>query len=115
MKRSVAVIFFGLFIICMIVVVMHLSPVGDPHLPGYADFISPDVPASQVSREANSVALRYNRGSIPDGSSISVVGGVILDYRGYDTLYETTVIFTALISVLSVLSMTKGKGGSDAR
>ncbi len=103
MKQSVAAIFFALFALCMIVVVLHLFPVGDPHLPSYADFISREIPAEQVARQADSIALRYNRRAGLDVGATSVVGAVILDYRAYDTLFETTVLFTAVLAVLSVI------------
>ncbi len=107
MKQTVGVIFFSLFTFCMIVVVLHLFPVGDPHLPSYADFVSPQMPAQEVPRRADSVALRYARRAGLDVGATSVVGAVILDYRGYDTLYETAVLFTAVVAVLSVLAKAK--------
>ncbi len=97
-------VFFTLFALSMIIVVLRLMPVGDPHLPGYADFTAKGVPNSEIPKTADSVALHYNRRAVLDSGSLNVVGAVILDYRGYDTLFETTVLFTALISVLSVLA-----------
>jgi multisubunit Na+/H+ antiporter MnhB subunit len=32
---------------------------------------------------------------------------VVLDYRGYDTLLETTVIFTAVISIMVLWGVKK--------
>jgi len=40
--------------------------------------------------------------------SANLVTGVIFDYRGYDTLGEATVLFTAVIGVLTVLRL-RGK------
>jgi multisubunit Na+/H+ antiporter MnhB subunit len=40
--------------------------------------------------------------------SANLVTGVIFDYRGYDTLGEATVLFTAVIGVLTVLRL-KGR------
>ena len=106
MRKSVAAIFFGLFAISMMAVVMHLFPVGDPRLPAYAGFISSDVPSREIPRAGQSVALYYNRYSGQDMDAASVVCGIILDYRGYDTLYETTVLFTAVVAVLSVIGVS---------
>lgn len=103
MKQFMAVIFFTLFALCMIGVVLHLVPVGDPRLPGYADFVSSQVSGKDVPRVADSVALRYNRQAGIDVGGTCVVGAVILDYRAYDTLYETTVLFTAVVAVLSLI------------
>lgn len=40
--------------------------------------------------------------------SANLVTGVIFDYRGYDTLGEVTILFTAVIGVLTVLRL-KGR------
>ncbi|MBI5788585.1 MAG: hypothetical protein HZA78_07010 [Candidatus Schekmanbacteria bacterium] len=103
MKRSVAVILFAVFAVCMIVVVLHLYPVGDPRLPGYADFIPAEIPSEEIPRRADSVATYYNRNSARDVGGTCVIASVILDYRGYDTLYEATVLFTAVIACLALI------------
>ena len=103
MRKAVPILFFVLFAICMIAVVMHLFPVGDPRLPSYADFVPPEMTTAQIPRLADSVALRYNRQAAFDAGATSVVTATILDYRAYDTLYETAVLFTAAIAVLSIL------------
>ena len=105
MNKSVATVFFVLFTLSMIVVVLHLFPVGDPHLPGYADFVPTDMTAAEVPRQADSVALRYNRQAADDVGASSIVCAIILDYRAYDTLYEATVLFTTAVAVLSVIGM----------
>lgn len=49
------------------------------------------------------VADRYLATSLAETHSPNVVTSVLADYRGYDTLGETTVIFTAGIGVLLLL------------
>jgi multicomponent Na+:H+ antiporter subunit B len=49
------------------------------------------------------VAPRYLADSIKDTNVPNVVTSVLADYRGYDTLGETTVIFTAGIGVMLLL------------
>lgn len=49
------------------------------------------------------VAPRYLSGSIEETGVPNVVTAVLADYRGYDTLGETTVIFTAGIGVMLLL------------
>jgi multicomponent Na+:H+ antiporter subunit B len=51
----------------------------------------------------NDVARHYLRNPAKDTKSPNVVTGVIIDYRGFDTLGETTVLFTAIAAVLTVL------------
>ncbi len=43
-----------------------------------------------------------------DTGSANLVTGVIFDYRGYDTLGEATVLFTAVMGVLTVMRL-KGR------
>jgi multicomponent Na+:H+ antiporter subunit B len=49
------------------------------------------------------VAPRYLERSIEETGAPNVVTSVLADYRGYDTLGETTVIFTAGIGVMLLL------------
>jgi multicomponent Na+:H+ antiporter subunit B len=49
------------------------------------------------------VAPRYLSETLKDTMVPNVVTSVLADYRGYDTLGETTVIFTAGIGVLLLL------------
>lgn len=49
------------------------------------------------------VAPRYLERSIAETNVPNVVTSVLADYRGYDTLGETTVIFTAGIGVMLLL------------
>jgi multicomponent Na+:H+ antiporter subunit B len=58
------------------------------------------------------VAPRYLSDSVKDTMVPNVVTSVLADYRGYDTLGETTVIFTAGIGVLLLL---KGRRRHRAR
>jgi multicomponent Na+:H+ antiporter subunit B len=45
----------------------------------------------------------------------NVVTAVLASYRGYDTLGETTVVFTAGAGVIALLRRRRKKGASDAR
>jgi multisubunit Na+/H+ antiporter MnhB subunit len=57
-------------------------------------------------------AMRMSKPYLDPGAektgSANLVTGVIFDYRGYDTLGEATVLFTAVIGVLTVLRL-KGR------
>jgi multicomponent Na+:H+ antiporter subunit B len=44
-----------------------------------------------------------------------VVTSVLADYRGFDTLGETTVIFTAGVGVMLLLLGARRRGRSDDR
>lgn len=64
-------------------------------------------PASPASLH---VSPRYIAGALEETGAKNMVTAVIVDYRGYDTLGETTVIFTAGMACLIVLSLAAGKG-----
>lgn len=49
------------------------------------------------------VAARYVERSLEDTHTPNVVTAVLADYRGFDTLGETMVVFTAALSCLLVL------------
>jgi len=56
------------------------------------------------------VAPDYLSGSLPQTGIPNVVTSVLASYRGFDTLGETTVIFTAGIGVLLLLKRLRGAG-----
>ena len=59
------------------------------------------------------VAPRYIADTIKDTNVPNVVTSVLADYRGYDTLGETTVIFTAGIGVMLLLRKARRRGRPD--
>ena len=59
------------------------------------------------------VAPRYLAESIRETNVPNVVTSVLADYRGYDTLGETTVIFTAGIGVMLLLRGARRRGRGD--
>lgn len=63
-------------------------------LPTYG---SPDNPAN------NEVVERYITKGVEEAGATNIVTDIIVDYRAYDTLIETTVLFTALIAVMLTL------------
>ena len=64
-----------------------LPPWGDPHSPA-AEHLSP----------------KYITDSYEDTKTPNMVTAVIADYRGYDTLFETAVIFTAGLACVLILA-----------
>ncbi len=76
---------------------------GTLDMPDYAD---PEAPAQLH------VAPRYIEYSKEEVGVVNMVTAVLAAYRGYDTLGETTVIFTAGASV--ILLLRRRKDGGDA-
>ncbi|MGE3247777.1 MAG: DUF4040 domain-containing protein, partial [Beijerinckiaceae bacterium] len=60
------------------------------------------------------VGPKYLADSIKETTVPNVVTSVLADYRGFDTLGETTVIFTAGIGVLLMLKWRKGRKDDTA-
>jgi multicomponent Na+:H+ antiporter subunit B len=61
------------------------------------------------------VAPRYLSDSVKETGVPNVVTAVLADYRGYDTLGETTVIFTAGIGVMLLLRGFRRRDDDRAR
>lgn len=74
--------------------VVHLPPFGDPGTPMHSH-----------------VAPRYLEDVVRETGVPNAVTAVLASYRGYDTLGETTVIFTAGIGVLMLLRSRKRRSG----
>ncbi|MCS7116379.1 MAG: hypothetical protein RMJ31_01775 [Nitrososphaerota archaeon] len=49
----------------------------------------------------------FLRNTLNDTGAMAVVNAILWDYRGYDTLGETTVLFTAIVVVLTLLRMRR--------
>jgi multicomponent Na+:H+ antiporter subunit B len=67
---------------------------GTSGLPAFSD---PNSPIFQH------VEPRYVEGSVPETGIPNIVTAVLASYRGYDTLGETTVVFTAGAGVVALL------------
>ena len=49
------------------------------------------------------IADYYIQNTLPKVKAANIVAAIILDFRGYDTLGEATVLFTAVIGTLAVM------------
>lgn len=74
---------------------LDLPPYGSPHNPIHQH-----------------VAPRYVQQTEAEVGVPNIVTAVLASYRGYDTLGETTVIFTAVVGVLSLLAARR-RGGTE--
>lgn len=66
---------------------------------------APDNPAQ------NYVSECYIEGAVSDTGALNMVSAIVIDYRAYDTLIETTVLFTAVIAVFMVLKKAPDRKG----
>ena len=83
-----------LIIWAMIGVVAELPAVGDPNAP-----------------VVNEVVERYSEKGLEETGAVNIVAGMILDYRAFDTLGESNVLFIAVCSVLMLLRVKLDESG----
>jgi len=60
----------------------------------------------------NQVSERYINRSLDDTGVSNMVTGIVLDYRAYDTMFETIVLFTATLAVVITLGSFKKEESS---
>lgn len=89
---------------CLFLVVMLLIAVS--YLPSYGHADNP---------VNNEVAQRYIESGLDETGAVNIVTGMILDYRAFDTLGESHVLFIATCTVLILLRKDKKKdeNGND--
>lgn len=88
-----AVIGLGLLAGCLLLAVLGLPAFGAAQAPAH-----------------NEVMDRYIRSGLVETGAVNVVAGVILDYRAFDTLGESHVLFTAMAAVMILLLGTGETG-----
>ena len=86
--------------ICLIMITILLITVS--FLPAFGN---PDNPVN------NEVSQRYIEKGLEETGAVNIVSGMILDYRAFDTLGESTVLFAAASSVMML--MRKEKKGKE--
>ncbi len=90
-------------VICLGIIWMLLQTAA--YLPPFGN---PDNPAN------NEVSRRYIEQGMQETGAVNIVAGMILDYRAFDTLGESNVLFIAACSVLILLRISSEKHGGDA-
>ena len=91
-----AVYNFLCVMICVVMIGLLLFTVTE--LPSFG---SPDHPIN------NEVSARYIEKGLQETGAVNIVTGMILDYRAFDTLGESSVLFTAAMVVLFLLRVDK--------
>jgi multicomponent Na+:H+ antiporter subunit B len=88
-----SLIFFGLFLVFAFLAVQELPPFGQPLL--------------KVSKE-------YLQNGLAETGAANIVAAIILDFRGYDTLGEATVIFVSILGSFVILRRRGRKRRTEA-
>lgn len=82
-----------LAVLGMLLAVAELPPYGNADNPGH-----------------NLVSERYINNALEDTGVPNMVTAIVLDYRAYDTMFETIVLFTAALAVVVTLKSSKKEG-----
>jgi multisubunit Na+/H+ antiporter MnhB subunit len=56
-----------------------------------------------ISQALNGPASQIIENALADTGAFNVIASVITDYRAFDTLGETTILFISIVAVLSIL------------
>lgn len=91
-------------IVCALIIYVLLGSVTD--LPPFG---AADNPVN------NEVSQRYIESGLEETGSVNIVGGMILDYRAFDTLGESHVLFVAACAVMMLLKINLDKDGRPTR
>ena len=92
MNKKIGFLAFAVVFVFLFLSAMYMHPFGEPDEKGMDDYF---IENAQNETGAN-----------------NVVTSVVFDYRGYDTLGEATVLFTAVMGVLVVYKKTRKSGES---
>ena len=95
--KIASVIFCSILIALLLLTVSYLPPVGSVERP-----------------INNEVAQRYIEKGLEETGAVNIVSGMILDYRAFDTLGESHVLFTATVTVLILLRLDKKKDSKNS-
>lgn len=90
-------VLFCLFLVSMLLIAVS-------NLPGFGN------PSNPVNNE---VAQRYIEDGLQETGAVNIVTGMILDYRAFDTLGESHVLFIATCTVLILLRIDGDKKGRN--
>ena len=63
----------------------------------------------------NEVSRRYIEDGLSETGAVNIVGGMILDYRAFDTLGESHVLFVAVCAVIMLLKVRLDKDGRPTK
>jgi len=89
-------------IILLVIVVAAVMMIAVMEMPAYGRLENPT---------NNDVMRRYVEMGVKESGGYNFVTNIILDYRGYDTLLETTVIFTTVICIMALWGVKSGDKG----
>lgn len=97
--KAAAKLYRVLAAVCLALLIVVLV-VTASYLPAYGERVSP---------HNNEVYTRYTERATEETGAVNIVAGVILDYRAFDTLGESNVLFCAVSCVFILLQKRRGR------
>ena len=101
-RQSFRIIYYIVAVISCVALI-GIMLYGISHLPRYG----------QENAFATEVSRRYIENGLEETGALNIVSGMILDYRAFDTLGESHVLFTALVLVTVLLRRDKKNQQSE--
>ena len=95
---------YHVFSVCFCIFLVVTLLIAVSYLPTYGNAQNP---------VNNEVAERYIEKGLQETGAVNIVTGMILDYRAFDTLGESHVLFIATCTVLILLRKDKKKDGNE--
>ena len=92
--------FYKIFSACFCIFLVAMLLIAVSYLPAYGHMENP---------VNNEVSQRYIENGLEETGAVNIVTGMILDYRAFDTLGESHVLFIATCTVLILLRKDKKK------
>jgi len=92
-------IIFTVLVVMLVSMVSYMLLLTVGEMPPYGEIDNPT---------NNEVMRRYIDKGVEESGGLNLVTNIILDYRAYDTLLETTVLFTAVMAIMLVLGVSTG-------
>lgn len=87
---------FGMVVTLMLLTVFFLVGIrAFEGLPKFGEPAFASIPGSPT--------MEYVKNGLQETGASNIVSAVLLDYRGYDTLGEATVLFTAILGALAII------------
>lgn len=96
MKKLFTFFVLGGLLFILLTSITELPPIGEKTNPSY-----------------NEVAKYYINNSAEETGSTNIIAAIITDYRAFDTLGETTVLFTGIAAVVSLVGVSRHKDNKE--
>lgn len=96
MKNLFTFTILGGLLIVLLTSITEIPPLGEEKNPAY-----------------NEVSEYYVNESAQDTGAQNIIAAIITDYRAFDTLGETTVLFTGIAAVTAMIGVSHDKGKKE--